>query len=58
MKRKQVSKKFENKWILLDSHRRVIFSSNNPTEVVRKGRKYPFGKVSIEKKTEQGLCFF
>lgn len=48
----------ENKWVLLDKKNKVIFSSDEPIEVMRKGKEYPFGEVSIEKKIEDGLCFF
>ena len=58
MKKKKLSEKYGGKWMLIDKHRKVIFASEKIADVVEEGRKYLFGKVSIEKKTEQGLCFF
>ena len=53
-----MGKKAEDKWMLIDKKNRVVFSSDNATEVFQKGQNYPFGEVSIERRNKQGLCFF
>ena len=58
MKNKKIPDKYIGKWILLNKKNKVIFSSNNVAEVVKKGRKYPYNQVTIEKKLEPGTCFF
>jgi hypothetical protein len=39
----------KGKWILLDKKNNVIFASYKPVDVIRKGKEYPYGDVSIEK---------
>lgn len=55
---KRQSKKYNGKWMLLDKHRKIIFSSEKISDVVEEGRKYKLNEVSIEKKLIPGTCFF
>ena len=58
MEKKGFSKKYNGKWILIDKKNNVIYASDYAGDVIRKGKEYPFGKVSIEKKMEDEICFF
>jgi hypothetical protein len=58
MKNKDLSKKYSGKWMLLDKHHKVIFSSERIADVVEEGRKYKLNEVYIEKKLIPGSCFF
>ena len=58
MKNERISDKYMGKWVLLNKKNKVIFSSNNVADVVKKGRKYSYNEVTIEKKLEPGTCFF
>jgi len=58
MKNKRISDKHIGKWVLLNKKNEVIFSSNDVADVVKKGRKFPYNEVTIEKKLEPGTCFF
>lgn len=46
----KISEVPENHWMLLDNNREVLFHSKLGVEVFRKGREYPLGDVSIERK--------
>lgn len=58
MKRNKISKKYIGKWVLINKDNKIIFSSDNVADVVKKGREFPYNDVSIEKKLEPGTCFF
>jgi hypothetical protein len=58
MKKKKQSGNNNEKWLLVNKHRKVIFSSENIADVVEEGRKYKLYEVSIEKKLTPGTCFF
>jgi len=58
MKTKKKSGNDDEKWLLVDKHRKVIFSSENIADVVEEGRKYKLYDVTIEKKLTPGTCFF
>ena len=58
MKNKKISDKYMGKWVLLNKKNKVIFSSDDVADVAKKGRKYPYNEVTIEKKLEPGTCFF
>jgi hypothetical protein len=58
MKKKKESGNNTEKWLLVDKHRKVIFSSENIADVIEEGRKYKLYEVSIEKKLTPGTCFF
>jgi len=55
---KNKEKKFIGQWVLIDRKSNIIFHSSDIVEVVKEGRKYPLGKVDIEKQFEEGSCFF
>jgi len=52
----KISEVPENNWMLLNKKREVLFYSEFVADVVRKGREYPLGDVSIERKFT-GLLF-
>lgn len=56
--KKKVPKNYNGKWILLDKKNKVIFSSDNVADVVKKGWEFPKDEVTIQKKLPQGTCFF
>jgi hypothetical protein len=58
MKKQQKSGNDSEKWLLVDIHRKVIYSSENIADVIEEGRKYKLYEVSIEKKLTPGTCFF
>ena len=58
MKRKNLSEEYAGKWMLLDKHRKVLFSSEKIADVVEEGRKYKINEVYIEKNLIPGTCFF
>lgn len=58
MKKKKISEKYNGQWVLLDDKNNVIYASDYAGDVVREGKNYPAGEVSIEKKMESELCFF
>jgi hypothetical protein len=58
MKKKKESGNNTEKWLLVNKHRKVIFSSENIADVIEEGRKYKLYEVSIEKKLTPGTCFF
>jgi hypothetical protein len=58
MKKQHKSGNDTEKWLLVDKHRKVIFSSENIADVIEEGRKYKLYEVSIEKKLTPGTCFF
>ena len=58
MKKKEIPEKYKGQWVLLNKQNKVLFSSANVADVVKKGRKYPYNEVTIEKKLEPGTCFF
>jgi len=58
MKNKKISDKYIGKWVLLNKKNKVIFSSDDVADVVKKGREHPYNEVTIEKKLEPGTCFF
>lgn len=58
MKKKETPEKYKGKWVLLNKKDKVIFSSDNVADVVKKGREHPYNEMSIEKKLEPGTCFF
>jgi hypothetical protein len=58
MKKKKESGNNTEKWLLVNEHRKVIFSSENIADVIEEGRKYKLYEVSIEKKLTPGTCFF
>lgn len=58
MNKKRVSDKYIGKWVLLNKKNKVIFSSNNVADVVKRGRKYSYNEVTIEKRLEPETCFF
>jgi len=46
----------ENHWMLISNNREVLYHSELISNVVRKGREYPLGDVSIERKFTGLLC--
>ena len=58
MKKKNLSEKYSEKWMLLDKHRKVLFASEKIADVVEEGRKYKIDEVYIEKNLVPGTCFF
>jgi len=58
MRRNKISKKYIGKWVLINKENKIIFSSNNVADVVKKGKQFLYNTVSIEKKLEPGTCFF
>lgn len=56
--RKKAPKSYNGKWILLDKNNKVIFSSENVADVVKKGWEFPKDEVTIQKKLPRGTCFF
>jgi len=47
----------EGHWMLLNNNREVLYHSESCGDVVRKGREYPLGDVSIEMKFTGIICF-
>jgi len=56
--KKTNSKNYNGKWVLLDRNNKVIFSSDNVADVVKKGWEFPKDEVTIQKKLPKGTCFF
>ena len=56
--KKKVSKNYNGKWVLLDNNNKVLFSSDNVADVVKKGWEFPKDEVTIQKKLPRGTCFF
>lgn len=58
MEKKEIPEKYKGRWVLLNKKNKVIYYSDSVADVVKKGRKYPYNEVTIEKKLEPGTCFF
>jgi len=58
MKRKNLSNEYTGKWMLIDKHHKVLFTSEKIADVVEEGRKYKINEVYIEKNLIPGTCFF
>jgi len=58
MKKKKIPEKYKGKWVLLNKNNKVIYFSDSVADVAKKGRKYPYNEVTIEKELEPGTCFF
>ncbi len=54
----KTSKNYNGKWVLINKNNKVIFSSNNIADVVKKGWEFPKDEVTIQKKLAKGTCFF
>ena len=50
MRKNKIPKKYIGKWVLINKDNKVIFSSDNVADVVKKGREFPYNDVLIEKK--------
>jgi len=53
----KISEVPEKHWMLLNNNREVLYHSEFVGDVVRKGREYPLGDVSIEQKFTGLLAF-